>query len=117
MKTAQYLAVVLAMTWFSGYSIASTCSLPTAPAIPEGQKASEKKMLAVQADVKDFIAEGRQYLSCVKNQEAEVARDAPAEERQAIVDRYNTMIDTMKKTSHEFNQAVAQYQSSQKEAP
>lgn len=111
MKRAQMSTVIIVTALFSAYSEASDCTAPTAPKIPDGQNASEDKMLAAQADVKDFIADGRQYLGCVKDREAELAKQASADERQAVVDRYNTMVDQMKAASRDFNQAVTDYQS------
>lgn len=110
MKFARILAITLTSSLFSAVSVAADCTKPSAPEIPDGAKASQDNMLAVQEDVKDFIAEGRQYLSCVKNQEAGLAEDASTEERQAVVDRYNAMIDKMKTASNQYNEAVKEYQ-------
>lgn len=110
MKPFKILVIALTTSFFSTLSTASDCSKPVAPNIPDGANASEESMLAVQEDVKEFIADGRQYLNCVKSQEAELAKDATDEERQAIVDRYNAMVDKMKTASNDFNKAVNDYQ-------
>ncbi len=116
MKLTRIMAIALTMSFSSAFSLAADCTKPTAPDIPNGATTSEKNMLAAQEDVKDFIAEGRQYLSCVKNKEAELAKDASTEERQAIVERYNAMVDKMKTASNQFNQAVNEYQKNLEEA-
>ncbi len=106
MKFIPALAFALVTSLASPLSIASDCKAPQVPEIPDGRTVTQDKLLAAQANVKDFIADGRIYLNCTKNEEAVAATEA---ERQDIVVRYNAMVDLMQKTSKAFNRAVGEY--------
>ena len=67
-------------------------------------------MLNAQQNVKGFVAEGQQYIACLKAEERSLDEDASKEERQEIVGLYNDMVDEMKASSNEFNSAVRKYQ-------
>lgn len=110
MKSARTLPAVLLLSSLTALTVAAECKKPPLPQIPDGAQASEDRMLAVQSEVADFIAEGRQYLNCIKNEEAALATNASDDERRSIVNRYNAMIDNMKTTSTRFNKAVNDYQ-------
>ena len=116
MKPTHTLLAIIALGFFSHLVSAAECSAPEAPDIPDGTLASEEKMIEAQQEVKAFVAEGQQYLGCIKDREVAQAEEATEEERQALVDLYNGMVDKMKTASNEFNQAVRDFQNKQEEA-
>ncbi|MFT5575991.1 MAG: hypothetical protein ACI89D_001511 [Bermanella sp.] len=109
MKSIPVLAAALATAFAMPLAFASNCAIPTAPEILNGKSMSQDRMLAMQADVKDFIADGRQTLSCIKKEDAALPEGTPLGERQAVVDRYNAMVNKMKMTFNDFNRAVTDY--------
>lgn len=116
MKLTHKLLAVIALGFFGHFASAADCNAPEAPEIPDGTLASEEKMIEAQQEVKAFVAEGQQYLGCIKDREMAQAEEATEEERQALVEMYNNMVDKMKTASNEFNQAVRDFQSNQEEA-
>jgi flagellar biosynthesis/type III secretory pathway protein FliH len=86
------------------------CTAPEAPQVIDGKNASEQEMLEAQQAVKGFVAEGRQYIGCLKAEEQALGDDAAEEASKELVDLYNAMVDEMKSTSEEFNNAVRTYQ-------
>lgn len=116
MKLTHKLLAVIALGFFSHLASAAECNAPEAPEIPDGTLASEEKMIDAQQEVKTFVAEGQQYLGCIKEREMARAEEATEEERQALVKLYNDMVDEMKAASNDFNEAVRDFQSSQEEA-
>lgn len=65
------------------------CSPPAPPGIPDPSTAVLAEMVKAQKDVKKFIADAEVYLECEKDTGA-----------------YNAMVDTMKATGDNFNQAI-----------
>ena len=52
------------------------CTAPEAPQVIDGKNASEQEMLEAQQAVKGFVAEGRQYIGCLKAEEQALGDDA-----------------------------------------
>lgn len=95
---------------YASAAIAVDCTAPEAPQVIEGENASKQEMIEAQKAVKSFVAKGRQYIGCLKAEEQALGEDADEEARKELVDLYNTMVDEMKSTSEEFNNAVRTYQ-------
>ena len=93
-------------------NVFAECNPPATPRIPTGENATASRMLTAQEDVKTFIAQGRQYLACIQSEEAALAKDASDNERNAIIERYNNMVDKMKTASEDYNEAVSTYKKS-----
>lgn len=105
------------------------CNEPSAPeGVPDGAVATESEMIDAQGAVKDFVAEGQTYVSCVQEVieeiEAEVKAamgedaDEPTPEQQALarkhqklIELHNGMIEDMERVANEFNEALQAYNS------
>lgn len=82
------------------------CKAPTKPEIPNGRNATEDEMLDSQRKLKDYLANGDTYLSCLDELEAGWGENETDEQRAVIVIFHNRMVDEMQSTGDLFNQAV-----------
>ena len=87
------------------------CSRPSAPVVPDGAEVSEGQLVAAQKEVKEYVAQGQYYLKCLKAKEVQLGEDISEEQQSQLLAMYNELVDEMKSTSDEFNQAVRDYQS------
>lgn len=115
MKHLTRTLAVAGLTFYGSAAFAVDCTQPEAPSVPAGEQASQQEMLQAQQKVKGYVAEGQQYIACLKAEEQALGEDAPKEERLEIVGLYNDMVDDMKATSNAFNASVQAYQAANTE--
>lgn len=96
MKTRLILAASLSAALLSP-ALASACSAPEQPELPDPDTAVLAEMVKAQKDVKKFIAAGNDYLGCEKNTK-----------------KYNDMVDLMKSVGADFNARIAAFKAKQK---
>lgn len=110
MKLSYALSCLLLAAGITTSAVADECSLPAAPALPDGKTATEEQMIGGQKAVKDFMATTDTYLACIEKAEAQVKKEEMTPERQQdYVQRYNSAVDVMEGVAAQFNQAVRDY--------
>jgi len=82
------------------------CKLATKPQIPNGRTATEEEMLGAQRALKTYLAEGDEYMACLKQLEAGWGEGITEEQKAVIVIFHNRTVDEMQSTADLFNQSV-----------
>lgn len=67
MNLTRTLAVA-GLTFYASSALAVDCTQPEAPSVPAGKQASQQEMLKAQQRVKSYVAEGQQYIACLKSE-------------------------------------------------
>ena len=87
----------------------AACENPTLVSVPDGTTATMDQLLAVQGQVKTYMAEMEAYLACI-NEEIEAAgEDATAEFKSLMVTRHNMAVTEMESVADAFNKQVQAY--------
>ena len=95
--------MILAVS-FVGTSFA--CEYPPLVAVPSGEDATMEELLAVQAQIKEYMTAMEGYLVCV-NEETEATGDnAPEEYEQIMAGRHNSAVTEMEAVAEIFNEQV-----------
>lgn len=91
------------------------CEYPSRPDGVDGAKATEAQMLQFQKDMKEYLAKGNDFLSCLEKEEAMIASDASEEQKQEfkakIIQTHNAVVDEMNAIADQFNTALRAYKS------
>jgi len=108
------LSLLLALAGGAGAqsvsSLAPDCRAPSPmPQIPDGSRATEEDLVAAQKKLKAYLADGEEYLSCLGEAEASLGEELTAEQRQALLGAYNSMVDVMQGLGDQFNTAVRDF--------
>jgi len=108
-----------AILFFSLLAVAPlgfACDYPSRIDMPNGLSASKEEMLAGQKNVKQFVANMKEYLDCIVAEEKASRSDLdnlPAEDEQLREDilnkKYNAGVDDMERIAAAFNDAVQYY--------
>lgn len=84
----------------------SGCPFPEAPAVPDGESASDEEMGDAAAAVRNFVTTGQEQLGCLENLQASLGEDITEEQKNTIVDTYNGRVDQLNSVAGAFNDAV-----------
>jgi hypothetical protein len=87
------------------------CRRPVAPSVPNGRFTDRSAMQSVERSVIAFRQSGELYLNCI--QQVLERTELNHEETTAVSRRYNGMVVEMTAVSVRFNQAVADFRSTQ----
>ena len=91
------------------------CDYPTRPDGVDGAQATEAQMLQFQKEMKDYLAKGNDFLSCLEKEEAMIAKEASEEQKQEfkakIIQTHNAVVDEMNAIADQFNTALRAYKS------
>ena len=109
MNTTKLTIAALTMAMFSTAAYAKECNAPEAPEIPDGDTASESQMTVAEAEFKHYVAQSQRYLSCVKDKQMELAANATEDEREAVEDMYDTMVEEVSYAYEEMNEAAEDF--------
>jgi hypothetical protein len=94
------------------------CVYPDKPAGVDGSTATEAQMLAFQKDMKDYLAKGNDFLSCLDKEESMASKDASADQLEEFKARvtlsYNAVVDEMNAIADQFNTALKNYKNQKK---
>ncbi|MBI2994177.1 MAG: hypothetical protein HYY48_08385 [Gammaproteobacteria bacterium] len=82
------------------------CKIGAKPEIPNGRTATEEEMLTAQKTLKAYLAQGDEYMACLKQVEAGWGESATEEQKAVVVIFHNRTVDEMQATADLFNQAV-----------
>lgn len=115
MNTIKLALIGLALG--SAASMASECTAPGLPTLPDGATATMEQMLAGQKAVKEYQAANSEYRACLDPQvsaaEVAAAGDSPSEEAQATLkklnDDYNSSVSREEELAVKFNAALRDY--------
>lgn len=115
MNISRLAIVTVATACFSSASFALDCTAPEMPDIPERDDATTSEMDQAKAEVKDYIAGSREYLGCVQDKQMNLAASATEDEREAISDMYDTMVDKMESVYDDMSDAAEDFRESTEE--
>lgn len=92
---------------------ALACEYPRAPALPNGETATEDGMFEAQKNVRAYVAAAEAYLACLEAADVDPENPMMPKQAEINVKRYNAMVDEMHRVSDEFNIAVRIFKSRQ----
>lgn len=115
-KTVWSIAIMLACG-FSASSFAQDkleftgkCVLPTKPVIVNGNTATEAEMIDSQKKMKEYLALGNEFLTCLDGESSQITAATPkeqADEFKARIDAsHNAVVDDMNAIADLFNAAL-----------
>lgn len=91
------------------------CTLPTKPEIVNGASASEAEMIDSQKKMKEYLALGNEFLTCLDGESSQITAATPKEEADAfkakIDTTHNAVVDDMNAVAELFNAALRAYKS------
>jgi hypothetical protein len=89
------------------------CTYPDRPSGTDGSAATEAQMIAFQKDMKDYLAKGNDFLSCLDKEEGMMSKKATGEQKEEfkaqITMTYNAVVDEMNAIADQFNTALKAY--------
>lgn len=94
----------------SSATFALDCVAPKTPDIPKGNDTGSSEMMEARAEFGEYLAQSRQYLTCLKEEQMKLAKDATRDERKAVSDMYDTMARNMEKAYKRMGRAADQFQ-------
>ncbi len=97
-------------------AVIGDCTPPEAPTIPDGATAPASEIKAANEEVKDFVAAGEDYTTCLDDYRDALGDDMEDEQETAIIEAHNAMVDQMTGVADGFNAAVAAYKAKRAEA-
>jgi len=106
MKLRQTVLTAAGVTLFSTSAFAVDCNEPQMPNVPDGDHATQSQMDQAKAEMSDFTEESQDYLGCLKDK----AAVATADEREAIEDMYEDMVDKIDDTTEDMKDAAGDFQ-------
>ena len=80
------------------------CATPTPPPMPDAATATMEDMVAAQREVREFVAAGETYLTCLSKVIDD--DDRAADERNAAVSEHNRMVTAMEEVAAAFNEQL-----------
>ena len=89
--------------------LSKVCSYPAKPSVPDGRNSTEQEMLAAQAQMKTFIADGNKFIDCLDEQEKGWGDNATDTDHATVVVLHNQAVDDMQSVADLFNAAVRAY--------
>ena len=90
--------------------IGQACTLPTTPAIPDGNAATQEEMLSAQSTLKAYIESGNNYLGCLDALEKSWGEDASDTQKAVIVSVYNQTVERLQNQAKSFNESLKVFQ-------
>jgi hypothetical protein len=94
------------------------CLYPDRPAGADGSTATEAQMIAFQKDMKDYLAKGNDFLTCLDKEEGMMNKKASAAQKEEfkaqITLTYNAVVDEMNSIADQFNTALRAFKSQNK---
>lgn len=96
-------------TGFVALPVFAACENPTMVSIPDGATATMEELLAVQGQVKTYMAEMEVYLACINEEIEAGGEDASAEFKSLMVTRHNSAVTEMETIAAAFNEQVQAY--------
>ncbi|WP_372747592.1 hypothetical protein [Litorivivens sp.] len=106
MKLSKTILTTAGVTLFSSAAFAIDCNEPQMPNVPDGDSATQSQMDQAKAELKDFTQESQDYLGCLQDK----AAYATADERAAIEDMYEDMLDKIDDTTEDMKDAADDFQ-------
>ena len=95
---------------------ALACDYPQRISIPSGSSATKDEMVAVQKDVKKFMAAIEEYLACIEDEDEQnrAGIEEPdlmveAQRDEMLIKKHNAAVDDMEKVAARFNEEVRSY--------
>lgn len=82
------------------------CSVPDAPTIPDGSTATEQELVNTVGLFKTYQAELVEFRDCLTEYEEELGDDITDEQNAAMVQQYNSSVDTEEALAGELNEAI-----------
>jgi len=89
--------------------LSGACVYPEKPAIVDGKSATEAQMINSQKEMKEYLALGNEFLTCLEKEEGELTAQAAEENKARINTTYNTVVDDMNTVAESFNTALRAY--------
>lgn len=89
--------------------VMAKCKLPPKPVVPNGRTANKEEMLNAQKALKAYLAQGDEYIACLKGLEAGWGETISEEQKAVVVIFNNRSVDEMQSVADLFNQAVRAY--------
>jgi hypothetical protein len=89
--------------------LSNVCNYPAKPSVPDGRNSTEDEMLAAQAKMKAFIADGNKFIECLDEQEKSWGDKATDTDHATVVVLHNQAVDDMQSVADLFNTAVRAY--------
>jgi len=108
-------STAFALCTFTGAVIAQECEEPAEVALPDGAAASTEEMVAGQQAVKQYIADGEEFLGCMEAFEQANIDELTDEQKKANVERYNAVVDKLQQVAQGFNEQIKAYKEAQAE--
>jgi len=110
---------VLGLVLVSPFSMASDCTAPDTPQLPNGATSTMEQMLGGQKAVKTFQTANLEYMACLEEnlkateEAAKAASDEEKETAQATYDQavetYNAAVSKEEEVAGQFNTEIREY--------
>jgi hypothetical protein len=82
------------------------CAVPDAPTIPDGSTATEAELVNTVGLFKAYQQELVEFRDCLTEYEEELGDDITEEQNAAMVQQYNSSVDTEESLAGELNEAI-----------
>jgi len=86
---------------FAELAGAEGCEFPETPNIPEADSVTMEQMVAAQGAIQSYMEESNELLECLD--EITSDEDLPDEDRQIVVEGYNTEVETQESLAESWN--------------
>lgn len=88
----------------------STCAIPAAPAIPDGNAVGEEELVAAIGGFKAYQADNQKARECLDGVKASAGAEGLTEEQTtAHTDAYNSTVDAEQRAGEALNAAIRAY--------
>ena len=123
-KTVWSIAITLACG-FSANSFAQDklefsgrCTFPSKPEIVNGNTATEAEMIESQKKMKEYLALGNEFLTCLDGESSQITAETPKEQADEFKERidatHNAVVDDMNAIADLFNAALRAFKGKNK---
>lgn len=94
------------------------CTFPDKPAGVDGSTATEAQMIEFQKNMKAYLANGNEFLTCLDKEESMMSSSASPDQQEEfkakITQTYNMVVDEMNAIADQFNTALRAYKNQNK---
>ena len=104
------VALLVLSTWsVTALELPKECQRPQRPSIPQGDDATEPKLLAARTVLEQYLKDADRYLVCLREFDESLGEGVAEVDGHELLEKYKGMVNEMYLAGDEFNIALRRF--------